>query len=104
MTKDTQITRVELEFTPPDENAPGYLARMEEVYRQLEKVNAGLLTPAEVRKMADFLLQFVTAPADKEAARNVLLNHVSRKQYYEMLRAILRADGDAIVPFESGDN
>lgn len=94
-------TRVELEFTPPDENAPGYLARMDKVYRFAEKTAP---TPAEIREMVDFLLPFVTAPADPAAAREVMMNHVTRKQFLEMLRAVIRSDGDSLVPFGSEDS
>lgn len=94
--------QVTLTFSPPDDDAPGYLNRVEKVYDYLGRVSAGNILSGDIREMAEFLLPYVTEPTDRDQAREALLN-ASRAQFYEMLRAIIRSDGE-IVPFGSESN
>jgi len=93
-----------LVFSPPGEDVPGYLARLGKVYGFVEAIATGQAGRQGIEDVADFLLQYITNPKDREQARSLLFNDVTREQYLDMLRAIIRADGEEILPFGTGSD
>jgi len=64
---------VELTFSLPDENTPGFLKRQ----RQLMDVQANITAnpgPDAIDGLVDFILPFVVTPSDLEDARDLLLD------------------------------
>lgn len=74
-------------FDPPDENAPGFLKRLKQALRFQQLMRQGGYTPEDVDGMVDFLLDYVTQPADREEAR-ALLWDASQRDFMAMLEAL----------------
>lgn len=99
-----EIATKTLVFSPPGEDEPGYLARLGRVYDYVERLANGTIGRQGIEELAAFLLNYITRPEDRAKARSLLFNDVTRAQYLEMLRAIIRADGEDILPFQNGSD
>lgn len=82
----------QLAFEIPDSSAPGFLRRQRDAmhYREQLRTNP---SGESMDAMIAFLLQFVTTPLDRGAARELLLD-LSRQDYTKLLTAINAEDGD----------
>ena len=81
----------DLVFTPPGPDQPGFLRRQ----RTALEFSEGLKeepTVALFDKMIDFLLDYVTEPADRKEAQDLLLD-ASENDFTTMLKAI-SGEGD----------
>jgi hypothetical protein len=87
-----------LVFTPPDENTPGFLRRQREALKFMQLLK-GDPTVEAVDGMVDFLVEFVTEPADKNEAVEALWD-ASEAQFNELLGAVLGKADDAEDPTE----
>ena len=87
-----------LVFTPPDENTPGFLRRQREALKFMQLLK-GDPTVEAVDGMVDFLVEFVTEPADKNEAIEALWD-ASEAQFNELLGAVLGKADDAEDPTE----
>ena len=87
-----------LVFTPPDENTPGFLRRQREALKFMQLLK-GDPTVEAVDGMVDFLVEFVTEPADKKEATEALWD-ASEAQFNELLGAVLGKADDAEDPTE----
>lgn len=81
-----------LEFTIPDENAPGYLRRVRQALEFRDRTMQGM-TPALVDEMVTFLVEFVTVPADRNEAREALWD-ASRVQFLALFDAVAGGGAD----------
>ena len=78
---------VELVFDIPGVEVPGFLRRQREAMQHV----AALKSRASIKtldELVTFLLRFVSAPADREQARELLLD-LSRADYNALLQAVL---------------
>lgn len=82
----------QLAFEIPDITAPGFLRRQRDAmhYREALRTNP---SGKSMDDMITFLLQFVTAPTDRDSARELLLD-LSREDYTKLLTAINAEDSD----------
>ena len=81
-----------LVFQPPDENTPGFLRRQREALKFMQLLK-GDPTVEAVDGMVDFLVEFVTEPADKDEAKDALWD-ASEKQFNELLGSVLGKGDD----------
>lgn len=81
-----------LEFSIPGPNEPGFLRRQREAIYHREQLRTDG-SVASIDGMIGFLTQFVTSPADREQARELLLD-LSREDYNNLLNAVNREDPD----------
>lgn len=74
---------MELEYKVPGRDAPGFLKRQRKLaeFMELEKATD------RWEAMIEYLLEFVTAPEDRDEAREALWN-MSEAQYDNMLGAL----------------
>lgn len=86
----------DLVFTPPDENTPGYLRRQREALKFMELLS-GTPTVEAVDAMVDFLVQFVTKPAQPKKAKEALWD-ASEAQFNELLKSVLGQGEDTENP------
>ena len=82
----------QLAFEIPDAAAPGFLRRQRDAMHYREQLRTKP-SGESMDAMIAFLLQFVAAPADRDAARELLLD-LSRTDYTKLLTAINAEDGD----------
>jgi len=78
---------IDLVFDIPSPEAPGFLRRQREAMQHV----AALKSRASIKtldELVTFLLRFVSAPADREQARELLLD-LSRADYNALLQAVL---------------
>lgn len=87
----------ELIFSPPSKDQPGYLRRFRQVVSFQEAIKSGNFGLKNLDDLIDFLLDFVEEPADREEAKDQLLN-ASETQFLGMLNAI--GGGDSADPLE----
>lgn len=81
-----------LVFDIPEAAAPGFLRRQRDAIRYREALrNEPELQ--DMDNMIDFLLTFVAEPADRAAARELLLD-LSRMEYMQLFGAITRESPD----------
>ena len=81
----------------PDENQPGYLKRLMAISRFEELRQEGHYTPEYYESLITFMLGYVTKPADRDEAREALMN-ASSKQYIGILDAIMGKDVSPTSP------
>ena len=81
-------------FEPPTDETPGFLRLQRRVLRLSGLLNAGEFDEAMVDDMVELLLPFVVEPADRDEAREALLD-ASKKQYQSMLNAVVGKPVDA---------
>lgn len=77
----------ELVFNIPGDKTPGYLRRVLAVNRFNEMMKAGDLTSAAYEDLITFLLGFISEPADRDEAREALLD-ATLEQYRDLLGLI----------------
>lgn len=77
---------MKLVFTPPSPETPGYLRRMRDALEIREKLSAAP-SPATLDAVVDFLLPYVTEPADRAQARDALWD-ASEGQFLQLLDAV----------------
>lgn len=89
---DSSAPPSQLVFDIPGAEVPGFLRRQRIAMLHLEnlRTQGGLQTMDE---MITFLLTFVSAPTDREHARELLLD-LSRADYRKLLNAILQENDD----------
>lgn len=75
-----------LVFSPPDPDTPGYPRRLRTALELRERMANGA-SPAVIDTVIEFLLPFVTEPADRDAARDALWD-ASEKQFMALLGAV----------------
>jgi hypothetical protein len=82
----------QLVFDIPEPSAPGFLRRQRDAVRYREALRT---TPnvQTMNDMIDFLLTFVAEPADRNVARELLLD-ISRDEYNRVLQAVNAEDPD----------
>lgn len=81
-----------LVFDIPEAGAPGFLRRQREAMRYREALQSRP-SVATMDELIGFLLQFVAEPADRDAARELLLD-ISRDEYQRILQAVNTEDAD----------
>lgn len=79
------MSEIVLAVPGPDE--PGFLRRMRVGLELSERFSSGRLTPQMVDALVEYLLPYVQQPAEREAARQALLD-ASQAQFEEMMRAV----------------
>jgi hypothetical protein len=77
-----------ISFEPPSDESPGYLRLQRNVLALNERIKRGEFTPDMIDAMIEVLLPYVTAPINRDEAREALLD-VSKKQYQQMLNAVV---------------
>jgi hypothetical protein len=84
-----------LRFTVPSKEAPGFLRRQREALRFVEMLKArDEITAETFERIVDFLLPFVTAPQDRDTAREALWD-MSKEQYDLFLDAVIGGEEKA---------
>ena len=86
---------VDLVFNPPDAQAPGFLRRQKKALQFMRAFDVDNPTPDMIDDMVEFLLDYVTEPADRDEARNLLWD-ASQEQIMMLMQSV----GGA----ESGEN
>lgn len=83
-----------LEFSIPGPDEPGFIRRQLEAQQHLQaqRERPGV---ESMNALIEFLLTFVSKPADRDAARALLLD-ISRTEYRNLLNAILQ-ENDAFL-------
>ncbi len=76
-----------LRFEPPSSDAPGYLLRVRRSAEFATAQREGKLTPQAWDALVEFLLDYVTAPKDREEARK-LIWQCSEREFTAMLDAL----------------
>jgi len=80
-------------FEPPGADAPGYLRRTRKALEFRQKA-ANDPTPETIDEMVDFLLPYIKEPADRNEARETLLD-ASEAQFHQLIDAV---SGDSADP------
>lgn len=75
-----------LVFSPPSPETPGYLRRMRDALEIRERLS-GAATPEVLDAVVEFLLPYVTEPADRGAARDALWD-ANEEQFRALLDAV----------------
>ncbi len=96
-----------LEITIPGPDAPGFLRRQRTCKELVDMVRGRdaqgkpvSSTAADMDRLIDFLLQFVSVPADRQGARELLLD-MPRQQYFDVLSAVMQEDASFLSPMTS---
>lgn len=76
-----------LRFEPPSSDAPGYLLRVRRSAEFATAQREGKLTPQAWDALVEFLLDYVTEPRNRDAARD-LLWQCSEREFNAMLDAL----------------
>lgn len=84
---------VDLVFNPPDAQAPGFLRRQKKALQFMRAFNVDKPTPEMIDQMVEFLLDYVTEPAERDAARDLLWD-ASQEQIMTLMRAIGGGESD----------
>jgi len=77
----------DLVFTPPDEQAPGFLRRQKKALVFVKAFSVDNPTPEMVDEMVEFLVDYVTEPADRDEACELLWD-ASQAQIMELMQAV----------------
>jgi len=88
------VSKLRIELPGMDE--PGFLRRTKralQLREQLVNFRSGPTPSAVIDSVVDFLVDYVTEPADKNEAKEMLLD-ASQNQFMEMLNAIAGTGGD----------
>lgn len=80
-----------MKFQTPTAETPGFLRRMKKALSFSEQLQSGKLNAPLVDELVDFLSEFITEPADKTEAKEMLLD-ASQSQFIDMLGAIMGAE------------
>ena len=86
---------MKIQFTTPTADSPGFLKRTRTAAILMEELKGGKFSAKSVDDLVDFLVVFVTEPAEPKEAREALLD-VSQNDFTNMLTAIM--GGGATVP------
>lgn len=94
MTKGCDVPEQEpkLVFDIPSSETRGFIRRQREAIRHREALRSSP-SVATMDAMIDFLLTFVSEPADRDAARELMLD-MSRDDYNRTLSAVMQEDAD----------
>ena len=84
---------VDLVFNPPDEKAPGFLRRQRKALTFVKAFNVDNPTPEMIDDMVEFLLDYVTEPADRDEARDLLWD-ASQEQIMSLMQAVGGGESD----------
>jgi len=79
---------MKIEFELPGPDAPGYLKRMRKLSAFMEMEGN---TPERWDLMIEYLLDFVTKPADKDKAREALWE-MNQAEYEKMLESLSQGE------------
>ena len=86
-----------LVLTPPSASTPGYLKRMRIVSDIASRLTGGEMSAALVDEMAEYILQYVTEPSDKTAARDLLFE-LSQEEFSAVFQQVNGVGEAAAVP------
>ena len=78
---------VDLVFSPPDEHAPGFLRRQKKALTFIKAFNVDDPTPDMIDDMVGFLVDYVTEPADRDEAIELLWD-ASQDQIMSLMQAV----------------
>ena len=90
----------EIVFEVPGPEAPGYLRRLMAANKFTTMRNEGNITPEYYQNLITFLLAYIKKPADRDEAREALLD-ATQEQYMELLNAV---NGKAENPTSPREN
>ena len=91
----------EIVFEVPGPEAPGYLRRLMAANKFTTMRNEGNITPEYYQNLITFLLAYIKKPADRDEAREALLD-ASELEYIDLLNAITgKADPTSPEPSET---
>jgi len=85
-----------LKFKAPAPDAPGYLLRMKKALAFQQQLSDNP-TPETIDALVDFLVDYVTEPADKEEARDALFM-ASQAQFNDLLTAVVADSAEGTNP------
>ena len=88
---------MELEFSIPGPDAPGFLRRQRKALEFAEEFAQGTVTPGTVDALVEFLVEYVTKPANKDEAKEALWD--ASEDQFNMLLGALTGQGE--VPPEA---
>jgi hypothetical protein len=77
----------ELVFNPPDAQAPGFLRRQKKSLVFIKAFDVEQPTPDMIDEMVDFLVDYVTEPADRNEAKELLWD-ASQEQIMALMQAV----------------
>jgi hypothetical protein len=80
-----------IKFTPPKDDAPGYLKLVDQAIGFIEQLNGGKPTRQVVKDMVAFLLPFVDEPADRAEAGDAIMD-ASKVQFKQMMKSVIGDD------------
>lgn len=78
---------VQIIFSPPGRDEPGYLRRMRKALELKTVMENGTIKPEDLDNLIEFILPYVTEPIDREQARELLWDG-SQNDFDRMLQAI----------------
>lgn len=79
-------------FEPPGVDAPGYLRRTRKALEFRQKAVSSP-TPETIDEMVEFLLPYIKEPADRNEARETLLD-ASEEQFQQLIDAVSGESAD----------
>jgi hypothetical protein len=89
-----------LKVAIPDKKAKGFLRRQEQALRFQEIVKSGEISSKSFSEMIDFLVGFVTEPADRKEARELLVD-LSQEEYETIFESLKGNQTSSAVPLAS---
>jgi hypothetical protein len=92
---------MKIEFTVPDRNSPGFLKRMKKAVSFRAVIKGGSTSPEAVDEMVEFLVDYVTEPANREQAKEALWD-ASLAQFEELLGLFSGGKSEIADPLSSG--
>jgi len=87
-----------LVFTPPDRNTRGFPRRMRQAAELEQRLIGDDIAPETIDAIVEFLLDFVTEPASRKTARELLWD-ASQEEFEAMFSAITgKREGEGSGP------